>query len=109
MDYNVVDDIVALTNVPKYAIQKLIEKSGYCICHNILETVQNKESICNIDIGLGRIIILVENDEIKYKFIPNLKFEKDIIDTMNNKESPLIKVVESAVSDNFNKVYKDLF
>ena len=51
----------------------------------------------------------LEEDSVKFRFKPSSQFSDMIVSTINSKESPLINMVEDALAEKINNVYKDLF
>ena len=68
--YNVSEDLSTITTIPKNSIDKLFEKEEWCICQNIEEQLGNKDVLTEIHIGIGYLSILLEDNTIKYKFVP---------------------------------------
>jgi hypothetical protein len=106
--FDLVSDISIITTLPDKTLRRLCEKGNECICHNVLETIQNGESETSIDITMGVIKIIVENDEIHYRFIPSSKLEDMLVTTLNNGTDPLIKHIENSLTNRILTVYKDL-
>jgi hypothetical protein len=105
---DLVSDIATLTTLPDKTLRRLCDKSMECICHNVLETLQNDELETNIDISIGNIKIIVENDEIHYRFIPSSKLEDMLIETLNTRNDPLITDIEESLTVRILNAYKDL-
>lgn len=101
-------DLSALTNISKLSLDNLSEKSNYCISHTILECIESKDNQSEIDIGIGKLYIRIEEDQIKYKFIPSKKLEEMIAFTAKNKQSPLLNKLDSALADRIENAYKSM-
>ena len=106
---NTIEDLSKVTTIPRVTLQKLIEQSEMCVCHDMLEQILNNENYICVDIMFGYLYINMDEDNVKFKFVPSAQFEDMIVDTINTKRSPLINAVESALSTKIMKVYKDLF
>lgn len=106
--YNSIDDLQQLTTIPKASLQKVFNLLDSCICHNILETIENGENLIEIDIEIGRLIINIEGNSIKYKFIPSAQFEQHIKNTVIFKISPLVENIEKSLAKKITDTYKDL-
>lgn len=110
MEFNLLNDISTLTTVPLSALYKLVDKASWCICNNVEETFLNSNNITEINIGtLGTLVIEVVEDTIEYRFIPNKKLDKYIIDTIVNKKNPLIDQLDNTLASRLIDTYKDLF
>ena len=106
---NMIEDISKITTIPRVTLQKLLEKSEMCICHDILEQILRNETYICVDILFGELYLNIDNDQVKFKFIPSSQFEDMLVETINNKTSPLITAVEDGLSTKIMNVYKELF
>ena len=106
---DLISDISTLTTISQSSLQELIKKANLCIAHAVFESKQEIETDTEINIGLGKLIIRVDNDQIKYKFIPTTNLSDLIIYTINQNISPLTKIVEDNLVDRINDTYKTLF
>lgn len=103
-----INDINSLTNITTGTLNELVELSEKCICHNIYENLLNKNSTAEYDIGIGILYIKYEDNNIKYKFIPNKEFEEKVVKTVVDMESPVIEMVESTLRQRVESTYKKL-
>lgn len=106
---DVISDMSNLTALPISMLQQLSDKVEFIILHSLYESSISHESITEIDLGIGRLNILQENDCIKYKFIPSKKLEQEIVKTVKDKQSPLTATVENTLQKKIQDVYKELF
>lgn len=105
---SIVNDLATITTIPINSLQKLKEKEIYLICNAVEEsTLQNKE-ITEINLGVGNLIISVENGFINYKFTPSSKLEKNLISTIVKKKNPLTNLCEEALANKIVRTYKDM-
>ena len=105
---NIVEDISTLTTIKEEYLNSLVAKSEWCICSYVENSILNKESITKIDIGIGSLSILVEDNTIKYKFIPSEQLENAIRTTIINDKNPLKLKLEKVLVDKIINVYKEL-
>lgn len=105
---NMIEDISKLTTIQKEYLDSLVAKSEWCICSYIENTILNKESITKIDIGIGSLSILVEDNTIKYKFIPSKELENAIRTTVIDDKNPLKFKLEKTLVDKITNIYKEL-
>jgi hypothetical protein len=103
----VIKDISKLTTINEEYLKSLVTKGEWCICSYIEDSVLKKETITKIDIGIGFLSILVEDNTIKYKFIPNKELEEAIRDTIINDKNPLKLKLEKSLVDKITKMYKE--
>ena len=106
---DLVKDVSTLTTIPYFSLQNLCELCKDVIVYDVQESLLNKENICEIDIGIGTLNILVTEEEVKYKFIPSKSLSETVIDGINHKNSPLIVKAEKSLSKKIMNTYKDLF
>ena len=107
-DVDLISDISLLTSVPYKTLKNLCDKSNECICHSILENVKDSNVETIIDIGIGNLTVIVDNDEIHYKFRPGSKLEEMLIDTISNNNDPLVTHIEKSLVSRILNTYKDL-
>ena len=88
--------------------QKLIKLSRGCICHSVIENLLQKNPNTEIDIGIGVLHIRVEEDQVKYKFIPAKNLEENVAEAIQTKESPITLEVETALKERVEQAYKHL-
>ena len=109
MEFNISADVSKLTSINEQTLLKLKEKFEWCIYDYIEQTILNGENICNIDLGLGVLTIIIEDDSIKYKFKPDQKLERGIVRTIANEQNPFVLNIENYLSSRLVDVYKTLF
>lgn len=109
MDNNLIKDLNILTTIPTASLDKLEDKVIWLICDNLTESIIKKEKIAEIDIAIGKLIIKIDEENIKYKFIPYKKLEENIKSVVVNGKNPLEIVIEENLSTKFINTYKDLF
>lgn len=101
-------DLSTITTIPLFTLKKLFNNLSLCICHRILENYLNKQSDTCVDIGIGKLSIQIEDDSIRYKFIPSYKFEQNLIKTLKSKQSPLLDQAEEVLVNKILNTYKEL-
>lgn len=105
---SILTDLSAITAIPKLTLDKLIYKANLCISDNILDNLLNKNSVTSMNIGIGELIVKIQGDEIKYKFIPSKDLDQLICSTINSKKSPLETTLELSLNDRIRSTYKEL-
>ena len=103
----VLEDLNVLTTIPLTALQALKDKGIDCIAHSVLENVLSKNPLTELDIGIGILYIKLEDDSIKYRFIPSKKLEDTVASTILTKQSPVISRVETALKEKVESTYKN--
>ena len=108
MVHNLMQNLEDLTQVKASVLSKITRVSESCICDYVLQAMENDEDIVTVYIGLGTLEISISDDEIFYKFIPNKKFEKKILRTLETEESPLVSEIEAKLNKKILDTYKEL-
>lgn len=106
---NIIKDTSVLTTVPEKAIKKLIEKMIYSINEAVVEARLTGESVIELDIGLGTLLIRLESDSIQYKFIPGEKLEESVKNSFINQQNLLEDALDASIVAKLTNIYKDLF
>ena len=106
---NMIDDVANITTIPVASLQKLNDKLVWCICNAVEESKLKEESVVNLNIGLGNLIISVINNQIQYKFIPSSFFEKNLVTTIVKGKNPLVNALEESLVSRIMDAYKELF
>lgn len=104
--YDVVSDVCKICALSKTSVDKLIEIGSKDICHCVYD---NPGEVVILDIGIGRLSLGIEGDEIKYKFIPSPKMENMLKETLQNKKDLLTNMIEDRLTNRLLSTYKDLF
>lgn len=107
MTYSLAEDLSVLTTIPLPAINKLADKSVFCICNDVEETALDGENLTAIDLGIGILQILVEGNDLKYRFLPSKNLEANIKNTLINKKNPLTAAAEESLVKKVLNVYKN--
>lgn len=109
MNNETVDILSSMTTINKKQVERIFKTLNMKICDDVLENILNNETLTIVDIGVGSLQILVGGDEIRYKFIPSRLLEKNLLNTVETKKSPIETVLEEAIDLRINDAYKDLF
>lgn len=106
--FSLSQDLSNLTRIPPSLMEKLIQDCIYILSYDVAEMLKENEDTGVVDIGFGTITFLIEEDTLKYKFIPSPRLEKSILQTLDEGISLLDKKVESKLSRKILAAYKDL-
>lgn len=108
---SVIKDLSTLTQLPTETLKSLVNIAEKDICHLLYENyiLMDKNKLV-LDIGIGDLILNINTEEeyVQYEFIPSKHFERAILKTLEDKESPLIKDIEKNFSDKVLSLYKEL-
>lgn len=101
-------DISTLTTIPESAVKRLVKISSEYITHCIVESVLDKKETCEIDIGIGSLMVDINTEELKFKFIPSKTLQNNIYESIIDKNSKLALDVEDNLRDKIIYAYKNL-
>ena len=108
---NVIKDLSILTQLPAETLTGLVAITEKDICHLLYENyvLMNKNELV-LNIGIGDLILHINTEEefLNYEFIPSKHFERALLKTLEDKESPLIKDIEKNFGDKVLSLYKEL-
>lgn len=105
---NLVKDISVLTDVTENTLNKFIPICQYCIGHAVHEAQTTMSDIVEIDLGFGELHIKLEDNCVRYRFIPSSDLEKSIVTTISTRNSPIISKLESNLQERIDRSYKEL-
>ena len=109
MKVDLKNDLSTLTTINESTFNKLLTKVIWCICDSVERAVLSKDNIVDIDTGIGRLLINISENEVKYKFKPSEKLETSISDTIINEHNELVNVLEDNLVNKMTNVVKDFF
>ena len=104
--HSLIEDLSLLTTIPINSLNKLVNKSLWCICDCIDEATLSNQNIIDIDIGIGTISILLENDSVQYRFVPSKKLETSVKSTIVDGKNPLIEIAEDKLTKGMLEIHK---
>lgn len=105
--YSLLDDLSTLTTIPYTSLEKLVDKSVYCICNDVVETILGDEKVITIKIGIGTLKMEITDSTVIYRFEPSKDLESNINKTIQDKKSPLVDVAEKTLVKKIVNTYKD--
>lgn len=94
-----------LTTISESVFSKLEDKIEWCISDCIEDSLINNSDGFILDLGFGKLIVDISNN-VRYKFIPSQRLEKDIINIFNGKPSSLTANVEKSLVTKLKNIYK---
>ena len=107
MVYDLCKDLSSLTTLPESSLHKIIDKTLLCISNDVYEQVLQEENLCTVDIGIGTLTLKIEDNAVRYKFIPSVKLEDMIRKIIVQKINPLAETTENVLSARILDTYKD--
>lgn len=110
MKKDIKEDLLILANIPIEIFNRLTNTEIKIICDDMQESQwEDPNSILEIDIGLGKLLIGVEEDQVKYKFIPSKKLEKSIKSVLTEDTNSLVEEIDKKLASRLVDVYKELY
>lgn len=109
MQVNIKEDLSKLTTIDESVFAKLMSKVEWCISDCLEKSILAGENEARIDIGLGTIVIYFTDEEVKYRFIPDAKFEKIVVNTIVNERNDLVLNIEESLISKLINTYKNFF
>lgn len=104
----IVSDVSTISTIPEKMLDKLIDKSFYCISDALLEDIENDKDVTELDIGIGILYIKHSADQVAYKFIPSDELQETVNSTVKTRQNSLTKNLEASLIKKFLDVYKDI-
>ena len=106
---NINRDVSTLTNIPIKLIDKIKKCEEYSIVENITELNLENNNFIDLDIGIGTLSVMVEDDKVKYKFIPSNDLQQEVLSAIKYKKNILDLKLEQSLCDKIEQTYRDLF
>ena len=63
---DIIKDMSTLTTISEKSLHELMKKEEYCIVSAIFENMKNNEVLTELDIGIGKLLVKIENNS-KYR------------------------------------------
>ena len=101
-------DLAVLLSTDKRIFDKLIQNANFCICDYLETAALNNEQECQINIGIGILKLKIEENAVRYSFIPSTTLETEVIDTLEAQQNLLVSTVDTALVAKLNKLYDTL-
>lgn len=106
---NIIQDISTLTTVQKSSIDRLCKQMIKCICYDVCEALsQDMKELC-LDIGIGNLVIKIDDDSVLYRFEPSQTLDSDVLCSVTTGKNPVVEDIENSLLSKVNTTYKDLF
>lgn len=109
MRVDVKENLSTLTTINELSINRLFNKITWIISDAVEQAELMGDDTIDLDLEFGSIRIVIDNNNIKYKFIPSKFTEDTIIDTIVNGKNQLTMEVEKNLVQKLTNIYKDMF
>ena len=97
-----------LTTIPATNFENLFNLIDEVCCDDIINCISNGEKVACVDIGIGQLSFLIEDDSIEYKFIPNYNLETMVVKSVKSGKSPLVEHLNRGITEKIMEAYKNL-
>lgn len=108
MKFDIIPEISTLTTIKQESLDKLFKLVSWCISDGIEQSLLKDENTTELNLGFGKLLISVVDNNIKYKFLPSSDLEKGIIDTAIYGKNPLKANIDKQLVNNITNIYKEL-
>ena len=102
-------ELSTLTTINPNVLSKLFDKELWCISNAVEQAVANKDNLAEIDLEIGTLYIQIDEETIRYKFIPSPTLERAVINTVSYGHNSLIANLEQSLVNKITNTYKDFF
>ena len=109
MEIDVKSDLSTLTNIPVRYLDKMENLLEYIIIDGINDATISGENVVEFKSSIGSLLVGVEDNVVKYKFIPTETFENDLKSKIKYGQNLLKDKLEEALTERITSLYKDLF
>ena len=100
--------ISTLSTIPEWAIDKFQKYINLVHSHDIVEQIFENKDVFEIDLWEGKLYIKLEDDALKYKFIPSEDFNEIVKTSIIKKKSRLVDSVTDKLKTAITNTYKDI-
>lgn len=104
-NYDIINNTSLISTISKDEIRS-INRIMSLIIGSILSE-QTTEQAISCDIGIGKIIIMWDEEDVKFDFIPSAEFSEMILQGLD-KQPVLIDSLQKALTNKIIGAYKDL-
>ena len=105
---NIVQDVSKISTIQTKYLNKLNDIYLYCILESVQEAILRNDTYCELDLGLGQLLINFDNNELKFKFKPSQKLKTEVISTIKNNKNLLEIELEKSLIEKLTKLYKEI-
>lgn len=105
---NLNEDVSKLTTISEATLNQLDQRKVWCIAEAVTETALSEKSSIDLNIGIGVLSLLVEDNQVKYKFKPSTNLDEAIKGCLIHKQNALSINLDKALVDKLTNIYKNL-
>lgn len=97
-----------LSSIPEKSLVHFHQYLNDIHSHDIVTQMLEGKDIFELETFEGKLHLILEDDTVRYKFIPNDTFNRIVVDTIVNKKSNLVEDLSSKLKEVLVNTYKDL-
>ncbi len=109
MNSSLKKDLSTLTTINESTLSKMTSKIVWCITDAVCKSVYARDDSTVVDIGIGKLTIKFDNNQVRYKFVPSKELEESVANAVLTERNPLVDALESSLVDKMTNVYKSFF
>jgi len=109
MEINIKEDLSTTSSIPIKYLNKLERNLEYIIIDGIQDSLLENEPIAEFKSDIGSLLISVEGDLIRYKFVPSENFNEAVKTKIKYGQNLLKDKLDSVLISKITDLYKDLF
>ena len=109
MEFNLIKDLSELTSVDDKILSKFVLNSEYCIGNYVNDSILDNDKLVKVDIGIGYLYMSLDDNKIKYKFVPNSELENIIINSTKRDFDKFQIELSNSMINKLLSNYKELF
>lgn len=109
MKHKLMTDISTIYSIRASILSKLERLAETCICDYLVEAKLCDDDLVEINVGIGKLMILILDDSVEYQFIPSNRLERLISKSIIDLKSPLEQEIEEGIEEKLVYTYKELF
>lgn len=107
---SIVKKINQLTTIQESTLNKINDILYYIYSNDIIEQLlENPSGPIELELFEGSLYLYLEDDTVKYKFIPNNAFESVLIESITKKKNLLAEKLSDKLKSRLITIYKDIF
>lgn len=106
---NLNEKIAILSTINKKNLDRLSELGALAFVDVVKNAIMNGEKQLDVDIGLGVVTVNMENEVMRFRFVPSAKLKEGIASLSEGGKTELENLLESTLKTKIENTYKDLF
>ena len=97
-----------LTTIPLDSIEKIGDYLQTIHSHDIVTQMLADKDVLELDLFEGKLYLAIEDDNVRYKFVPSEEFGELVLNSILNKDSKLLSRVTEKLKNSLINWRKDL-